>query len=116
MAKAAPRIIDRAVVRNHAEPGAKLLDKAFALAFRGLVYAQIWEDPVVDMAGLALNADSRIVTIASGGCNAMSYLVGNPAAITAVDLNTAHIALNKLKIAAVLHLPDHEHLRRFFAD
>ena len=116
MAKTAPKIIDHAVVRRDAEPGAKLLDKAFALAFRGLVYAQIWEDPVVDMAGLALNAESRIVTIASGGCNAMSYLTGNPAAITAVDLNTAHIALNKLKIAAVRHLPDHEHLRRFFAD
>lgn len=116
MAKPAPKIIDHAVVRSHVEPGARLLDKAFALAFRGLVYAQIWEDPVVDMAGLALNADSRIVTIASGGCNAMSYLVGDPAAITAVDLNTAHIALNKLKIAAVRHLPDHEHLRRFFAD
>ena len=116
MAKPAPKIIDHAVVRSSAEPGAKLLDKAFAFAFRGLVYAQIWEDPVVDMAGLALNADSRIVTIASGGCNAMSYLVGNPAAITAVDLNTAHIALNKLKIAAVRHLPDHDHLRRFFAD
>ncbi len=116
MAKTAPKIIDHAVVRRDAEPGAKLLDKAFAMAFRGLVYAQIWEDPVVDMEGLALNADSRIVTIASGGCNAMSYLTGNPAAITAVDLNTAHIALNKLKIAAVRHLPDHDHLRRFFAD
>ena len=116
MAKAAAKIIDHAVVRSHAEPGAKLLDKAFAFAFRGLVYAQIWEDPVVDMAGLALNADSRIVTIASGGCNAMSYLTGNPVAITAVDLNTAHIALNKLKIAAVRHLPDHDHLRRFFAE
>ena len=44
--------------------GANLLDKAFAFAFRGLVYAQIWDDPVVDMAGLALNADSRVVTIA----------------------------------------------------
>jgi S-adenosylmethionine-diacylglycerol 3-amino-3-carboxypropyl transferase len=116
MAKAAAAIIDCAVVRNNAEPGAKLLDKAFALAFRGLVYAQIWEDPVVDMAGLAIKPDSRIVTIASGGCNALSYLVGNPSAITAVDLNTAHIALNKLKIAAVRHLPDYEHLRRFFAD
>ena len=60
MAKAAPKIIDRAVVRTHAEPGARLLDKAFAFAFRGLVYAQIWEDPVVDMEGLAgriLHAD-----------------------------------------------------------
>ena len=116
MAKTATGMIDHAVVRNHAEPAAKLLDKAFAFAFRGLVYAQIWEDPVVDMAALAINADSRIVTIASGGCNALSYLVGNPRAITAVDLNTAHVALNKLKIAAVRHLPDHDHLRRFFVD
>ena len=116
MAKQSPAIIDRAVVRSDAQPGAKFLDKAFAFAFRGLVYAQIWEDPVVDMAALAIAPDSRIVTIASGGCNALSYLVGNPAAITAVDLNTAHIALNKLKIAAVRHLPDYGHLRRFFAD
>ena len=116
MAKQSPAIIDHAVVRSDAQPGAKFLDKAFAFAFRGLVYAQIWEDPVVDMAALAIAPDSRIVTIASGGCNALSYLVGNPAAITAVDLNTAHIALNKLKIAAVRHLPDYGHLRRFFAD
>ncbi len=27
-----------------------LLERAFTWAFRGLVYAQIWEDPVVDMA------------------------------------------------------------------
>lgn len=116
MAKAASAIIDSAVVRNHAEPGAKLLDKAFAFAFRGLVYAQIWEDPVVDMQALAINNDSRIVTIASGGCNALSYLVGDPRSIMVVDLNTAHVALNKLKIAAVRHLPDYDHLRRFFVD
>ncbi len=116
MTKAANAIIDHAVVRDHAEPGAKLLDKAFAFAFRGLVYAQIWEDPVVDMEALAINAESRIITIASGGCNALSYLVGNPEAITAVDLNTAHVALNRLKIAAVCYLPDYDHLRRFFID
>jgi S-adenosylmethionine-diacylglycerol 3-amino-3-carboxypropyl transferase len=116
MANPASAIIDSAVMRSDAEPSARLLDKAFAMAFRGLVYAQIWEDPVVDMAGLAINAESRIVTIASGGCNALSYLVGNPRSITAVDLNTAHVALNKLKIAAVRHLPDHDHLHRFFAD
>ncbi len=116
MPKPAARIIARAVVRHEAEPGGKLLDKAFAFAFKGLVYPQIWEDPVVDLEALAITPDSRIVTIASGGCNALSYLVGNPQAITAVDLNTAHIALNKLKIAAVRQLPDYDHLRRFFAD
>jgi S-adenosylmethionine-diacylglycerol 3-amino-3-carboxypropyl transferase len=116
MPQPAFRIINRAVVRSEAKPSGKLLDRAFAFAFKGLVYPQIWEDPVVDMQALAITPDSRIVTIASGGCNALSYLVDNPRSVTAVDLNTAHIALNKLKIAAVRHLPDYDHLRRFFAD
>jgi S-adenosylmethionine-diacylglycerol 3-amino-3-carboxypropyl transferase len=93
-----------------------LLERAFTYAFRGLVYAQIWEDPEVDMAALEIQPDSRIVTIASGGCNVLSYLVADPAAITAVDLNTAHIALNKLKLAAIKHLPDYEAFRRFFGN
>ncbi len=110
------RIIDQAVVRAHAPAPARLLDRAFALAFRGLVYAQIWEDPVVDMAALDIQPDSRIVTIASGSCNALSYLTANPAQVIAVDLNTAHVALGKLKFAAVRHLPDYDALRRFFVE
>lgn len=105
-----------AVVRRDADAGERLLDKAFAFAFRGLVYAQIWEDPVVDMAALEIGPGHRVVTIASGGCNALSYLVADPARVTAVDLNTAHVALNRLKIAAVRHLPDYDHLRRFFVE
>lgn len=91
-----------------------LLERAFAFAFRGLVYAQIWEDPEVDMEALAITPDSHVVTIASGGCNVLSYLTANPASITAVDLNTAHIALNRLKLAAARHLPDHAAFLRFF--
>ncbi|MCJ2182283.1 DUF3419 family protein [Novosphingobium sp. 1949] len=110
------RLIKGAVVRHEASRSAKLLDKAFALAFKGLVYAQIWEDPVADMDALALDADSRVLTIASGGCNALSYLTANPQAITVVDLNTAHIALNKLKHAALRELTDYAQLRRFIAE
>ena len=83
------RIIEDAVVRKDASAKDKLLDKAFALAFNGLVYAQIWEDPVVDMEGLAIEPDSRVMCIASGSCNALSYLTANPAEVTAVDLNRA---------------------------
>lgn len=111
-----PDHISGAVVRQDAETKERLLDKAFAFAFKGLAYAQIWEDPVIDMAALEIRPDNRIVTIASGGCNALSYLVADPAQVTAVDLNTAHVALNRLKIAAVRHLPDHAHLRRFFVE
>jgi S-adenosylmethionine-diacylglycerol 3-amino-3-carboxypropyl transferase len=110
------KLVAKAVVRHDVGTGAKLLDKAFAFAFKGLVYAQVWEDPVVDMAALAIRPDSRIVTIASGGCNALSYLTADPEAITAVDLNGAHLALNRLKIAAIRHLPDYAQFRRFAAE
>lgn len=108
------RIIADAVVRKDAKPGDKLLDKAFALAFNGLVYAQIWEDPVVDMEGLDIQRDSRVMCIASGSCNALSYLIANPAQVTAVDLNRAHVALGNLKITAIRHLPNYERFHRFF--
>ncbi len=108
--------LTRSVVRKGAGMANKLLDHAFAFAFRGLVYAQIWEDPEVDMEALQITPDSRLIAIASGGCNVLSYLVANPAAITAIDLNTAHIALNKLKIASARHLPGYAQFRRFFAE
>ncbi len=113
---AAKRAIDDAVVRREVGLGEKLLDRAFAFAFRGLVYAQIWEDPVIDMEGLEIGPGMRIMAIASGSCNALSYLTADPDAITAVDLNRAHIALSQLKIAAIRHLPDYDRFRRFFAE
>lgn len=108
-------LIQNAVVRDEASRKTRLLDKAFAMAFKGLVYAQIWEDPVADMAAMEITPDSRIITIASGGCNALSYLTADPAHITVVDLNTAHIALNNLKHAALRYLSTAE-VRRFIAD
>lgn len=116
MASQPNRKIAAAVVREDGEQKQRLLDRAFALAFKGLVYAQIWEDPVVDMEALAIEPGNRIATIASGGCNVFSYLTADPAEIVAVDLNTAHVALNNLKRLAIQRLPDHTSLRRFFAD
>jgi S-adenosylmethionine-diacylglycerol 3-amino-3-carboxypropyl transferase len=116
MASQPNRKIAAAVVREDGEQKQRLLDRAFALAFKGLVYAQIWEDPVVDMEALAIEPGNRIATIASGGCNVFSYLVADPAEIVAVDLNTAHVALNNLKRVAIQRLPDQASLHRFFAD
>ena len=110
------KIIEGAVVQHGTMSKQGLLERGFAFAFKGLVYAQIWEDPVVDMEALAITPDCHVVTIASGGCNVLSYLTARPAAITAVDLNTAHVALGKLKVAAARHLPDHAAFRRFFGD
>ena len=93
-----------------------LQERVFTLAFSGLVYPQIWEDPVVDLEALKLQAGDHLVGIASGGCNILSYLTAAPVRITAIDLNPAHIALNKLKVAAVRHLPDYNAFHRFFAE
>ena len=88
----------------------------FTWAFKGLVYPQIWEDPEVDMEALALTPQCHVVAIASGGCNVLSYLIADPGRITAVDLSRAHVALNRLKLAAVRHLPSWQAFYRFFGE
>lgn len=108
------KMVGAAVHRSKAWSPEGLRERAFTVAFSGLVYPQIWEDPVVDLEALELTEDCRVVTIASGGCNVLSYLTAKPGHITAVDLNAAHVALNKLKIAAVQNLPDYESFYRFF--
>ncbi|TNE44418.1 MAG: DUF3419 family protein [Sphingomonadales bacterium] len=109
------RAVGDAVFQNSHLSSKGLMERAFAFAFRGLVYAQIWEDPLIDMEAMEISGDSDIVTIASGGCNMLSYLTAGPGSLHAVDLNTAHVALGRLKIAAARHLPDHEAFHRFFA-
>ena len=91
--------LDTAVHQKRALSKAGLLERLFTFAFRGLVYPQIWEDPVIDMEALAIKPDDHIVTIASGGCNApFLSLRRAPARISAIDLNGAHIALGRLKL------------------
>jgi len=95
---------------------ANLLNAVFASLFQRLVYPQIWEDPEVDMDALAITPQSHVVAIASGGCNVLSYLTADPARITALDLNPAHVALNKLKLAAAARLPSWHEFYRFFGE
>jgi S-adenosylmethionine-diacylglycerol 3-amino-3-carboxypropyl transferase len=110
------RQLERAVHRNKAASRAGMLERCFTFAVKSLVYPQIWEDPAVDLQALELGPDSRVITIASGGCNVLSYLTANPRQITAVDLNRAHIALTRIKLAAARHLPDHGSFYRFFGE
>jgi S-adenosylmethionine-diacylglycerol 3-amino-3-carboxypropyl transferase len=89
-------------VRNSGENGASTVwERLFAFWSRRLVYTQIWEDPEADLAALRLPVASTIATISSGGCNALSYLTAQPAQVYAVDLNEAHLALLRLKVAAL---------------
>lgn len=108
-------LLGEAVHQNSPLSIAGILERTFTFAFRSMVYPQIWEDPRCDMEALELNTQSRMLAIASGGCNVMSYLIANPARIYAVDLNETHVALLKLKLSAAQHLPNHATFHRFFA-
>ncbi len=106
----------KAVHRHKAVSREGIQERLFTLAFSGLVYPQIWEDPVVDMEALELKDGEKLVAIASGGCNILSYLTEADVQITAIDLNPAHIALNKLKLTAAQKLPGYAAFHRFFAE
>lgn len=107
-------LLSKAVHRYSAFSRDGLQERLFTALFSGLVYSQIWEDPEVDMEGLALKPDSRMITISSGGCNALSYLTANPAQVIAVDLNRHHVHLVRLKRAGLTAMPNYQTYYRFF--
>ena len=110
------QLIADAVRNSRGEGEATVWDRLFAFWFRRLVYTQIWEDPVADLAALRLPLGSTIVTISSGGCNVLSYLTAQPAQVYAVDLNEAHLSLLKLKLAAIRAFSDYADFWRFFGE
>ncbi len=110
------QLIADAVRNSRGEAEATVWDRLFAFWFRRLVYTQIWEDPVADLAALRLPLGSTVVTISSGGCNALSYLTAQPAQIYAVDLNEAHLSLLKLKLAAIRVFSDYADFWKFFGE
>ena len=99
------QLIADAVRNSRSDAEATIWDRLFAFWFRRLVYTQIWEDPEADLAALQLPLGSTIVTISSGGCNALSYLTARPAQVYAVDLNEAHLSLLELKLAGLRACP-----------
>src|SRR5271156_3147771 len=109
-----PQLIADAVRNSRTVDEATIWDRIYAFWFRRLVYTQIWEDPVADLAALRLPLGSTIVTISSGGCNALSYLTAQPAQVYAVDLNEAHLALLKLKLAGLRACSNYADFWQFF--
>ncbi len=110
------KLIKKAVLGhgNKATSKRGFQERMFTAAFSGFVYPQIWEDPEVDIPAMKIDNTTRIMTICSGGCNMMNYMTESPASVTAVDLNPHHVALGRLKIAALKHLPDYDSFFLFF--
>ena len=107
-------LVRRGVEQRGVTKKQSVLQKLFAVWFDAFVYNQIWEDPRVDLQALKLDGEARVLTISSGGCNALNYLLANPESVTAVDLNRHHIYLLNLKIAALKFLPTYEDFFAFF--
>ena len=91
-------LLGNALHRSRVFSTAGLHERFFTRVFRDLVYAQIWEDPVVDMNALDIGPGQEVIAIASGGCNSLSDLTA--------DL--------RLKVCALQNLPDYETFFRFF--
>ena len=69
-------------------------------SFRFVRYASVWEDADILCEALAPRAGGgRLLSIASGGDNALALLTLDPAEVVAVDLSTAQLACLELRIA-----------------
>jgi S-adenosylmethionine-diacylglycerol 3-amino-3-carboxypropyl transferase len=88
-----------------------LSGRSFNLVHRhNLVYNTCWEDPRLDRVALDLQPDDVLLTITSGGCNVLDYVLQEPRKVIAVDINPRQNALLELKIAGIRKLD----FERFF--
>lgn len=69
-----------------------------------LFFAQVREDPRIEIAALAPRATERVIVVSSGGCTALSLLAAGAGEVHAVDLNRAQNHVVELKFAAVRRL------------
>src|SRR4051812_27003357 len=75
---------------------------------RDLNFAQVREDPLIELDLFSSVSAGRFFTIASGGCTALSLLLLNPQRVFAVDINPAQEALVALKCVAFRNLGFHD--------
>ncbi len=78
-----------------------------------LVFTLSWEDPALDRGALAIAPGRHVATVASGGCNSLSFLLDDPSSVWAFDYNVTQCWLVELKIAAFRAL-DHEGVLELF--
>ena len=64
-----------------------------------LSYAQCWEDPDLLRAALQIKEGSRVLSIASGGCNSLDLALAGAQEVVAVDLSLPQLAITELKMA-----------------
>jgi S-adenosylmethionine-diacylglycerol 3-amino-3-carboxypropyl transferase len=65
-----------------------------------LIFTLSWEDPALDVEALPVSSNTRIATVASGGCNALTFLLHDPQFVYAFDYNLTQVWTLQLKVAA----------------
>ena len=69
-----------------------------------LIYTVNWEDPEADHKALAIRPGETVLTITSGACNTLGFLLFDPAVIHSIDINPSQSRVLALKIAAMARL------------
>jgi S-adenosylmethionine-diacylglycerol 3-amino-3-carboxypropyl transferase len=69
-----------------------------------LFFAQVREDPRLELSALAAHLDGPIAVVASGGCTALSLVAVGATDVTAVDLNRTQNHVVELKAVALAEL------------
>lgn len=67
-------------------------------------YANVWEDPMLLIEGLEIQAHHKVLSIASAGDNALALLSESPSLVVAIDLNKVQLYLTELKKVAIAQL------------
>ena len=62
-----------------------------------LLFAQVREDPILEIDALQVRNGGRYVVVGSGGCTALSMLAAGASHVAAVDLNKTQNHLTELK-------------------
>lgn len=73
---------------------------------RTLNFTSANEDGATELAALVLRPDDHVLCLTASGARPLDLLLGNPARITAIDINPAQNELTRLKIAALRALDD----------
>ncbi|MCO5608184.1 hypothetical protein L7F22_062390 [Adiantum nelumboides] len=68
------------------------------------LYSLSWEDPRVDEGVLGIQPEDTVLTLTSGGCNALDLVHQGAGLVVSVDINPAQSYLLELKRAAILRL------------
>src|SRR5437868_8531763 len=75
-----------------------------------LYFAQVREDPQLEIDALDVGPNDSVVLVGSGGCTALSLLAAGAGQVTAVDVNRTQGHLIELKLAAIAALRHSETL------